>query len=224
MATILHLETSTTNCSVSIATNGNLVALKEDNGLSYSHAERLHLYIDQVLQMSKMNASNLDAIAISKGPGSYTGLRIGVSAAKGLCYALDLPLISIPTLQALALQAHAASGVIVPLLDARRMEAYTAVYDSKGNETQPTHAKIIDSNSFENVLSSTKVSFIGTAVEKIKNVIQHPNAVFIDNKMPSAREQCGLAYRKFQQNLFEDVAYFEPFYLKEFIAIPSKKN
>tara|TARA_B110000259_G_scaffold36054_1_gene40541 strand:- start:10772 stop:11449 length:678 start_codon:yes stop_codon:yes gene_type:complete len=224
MAYILNIETSTTNCSVSISENGHLIGLKEDNSLQYSHAERLHVYIDEVLKTAKVSKDQLEAIAISKGPGSYTGLRIGVSAAKGLCYALSLPLISVPTLEALAHQVENPKGTIVAMLDARRLEVYSAIYDASYNETRQTEAEVITLDSYKELLDLSPVYFIGNGVAKTQQLVSHPNAIFIENKLPSAAQMCTLTHAKFNDNDFEDVAYFEPYYLKDFIAIPSKKQ
>lgn len=219
---ILNIETSTTNCSVSLSKEGETLVLKEDNNNKYSHAERLHGYIDEVLIEAKIPLSNLDAISISKGPGSYTGLRIGVSAAKGLCFAIDKPLISVATLEALAHQIKIDEGVIVSMLDARRMEVYSAVFNTEFQQIRDTQAQILDKQSFKDYLEEGKVYFIGNGVEKTKTLINHPNAVFIDNKLPSANEMSTLSYKKFKANSFEDVAYFEPYYLKDFVALQPK--
>tara|TARA_B110000967_G_scaffold91220_1_gene93757 strand:+ start:2081 stop:2707 length:627 start_codon:yes stop_codon:yes gene_type:complete len=208
---------------VALSENGAVIGFKEDNNLEYSHAERLHVYIDEVLKTAKVSKNQLAAIAISKGPGSYTGLRIGVSAAKGLCYALSLPLISVPTLEALAHQVDNPKGTIVAMLDARRMEVYSAIYDADYNEIRSTEAEVLTSESYQELLESTPVYFIGNGVAKTKDIITHKNAQFIEDKLPSAKQMCALSYDKFKTNDFEDVAYFEPFYLKDFIAIPSKK-
>ncbi|MCL5130160.1 tRNA (adenosine(37)-N6)-threonylcarbamoyltransferase complex dimerization subunit type 1 TsaB [Algibacter sp. L4_22] len=221
---ILNIETATTNCSVSIAKDGETIVLKEDNDKSYSHAERLHVYIDEALKEAGINSVDLSAIAISKGPGSYTGLRIGVSTAKGLCFALDKPLISVPTLQALVYQVQLGNGVIVSMLDARRMEVYSAIYDSNYNEIRTTEAQILDENAFAENLQNGKVYFIGNGVEKTKTLITNPNAIFIEDKLPSANEMSALAFKKYQNNDFEDVAYFEPYYLKDFVALKPKKK
>ena len=197
--------------------------LKEDYNSNYSHAERLHIYIDEVLKEASIPLSNLEAIAISKGPGSYTGLRIGVSAAKGLCFALDVPLISVPTLEALAHQVDANNGVIIPMLDARRMEVYSAVFDANHHQIRETQAQILDENSFEEYLNEGKVYFIGNGVHKTKELIANENAIFIEGKLPSANEISPLAYHKYKKSDIEDVAYFEPYYLKDFIALKSKK-
>ena len=223
MAYILNIETSTTNCSVALSQNGIVVGIKEDNNLEYSHAERLHVYIDEVLKVAKISINQLEAIAVSKGPGSYTGLRIGVSAAKGLSYALNIPLISVPTLEALAHQIEIPKGAIVAMLDARRMEVYSAIYDANYNETRATEAEVLTPDSYQELLKSSIVYFVGNGVAKTKDLITHKNAQFIENKLPSAKEMCVLSYSKFKSNTFEDIAYFEPYYLKDFIAIPSKK-
>jgi tRNA threonylcarbamoyladenosine biosynthesis protein TsaB len=224
MALILSLETATTNCSVALSNNGKTISFKEDNDKGYSHAERLHVYIDTVLKEAGVTSHNLDAIAVSKGPGSYTGLRIGVSTAKGLSYALEKPLISISTLKALAYQVKIDDGVIVSMLDARRMEVYSAVYDSNYNEIRETQAQILDKTSFISDLNQNNVYFIGNGVEKTKNLINHPNAVFIEDKLPSAKEMGALAYNKYRISNFEDVAYFEPYYLKDFVALKPKSK
>ncbi len=218
MATILCIETATTNCSVAIGVDGKVLSVKEDFSSSYSHAERLHVFIQNILEENKVKLSDLDAIAISKGPGSYTGLRIGVSAAKGLCFALELPLISVATLTSLAHQVKINDGKIVPMLDARRMEVYTAIFDSSNNQVQETSAKILEPSSFLEDLELGKVHFIGSGVEKFKEICTHPNAIFIQDKLPSAGEMVSLAYTKYKISDFENVAYFEPYYLKDFMA------
>ena len=224
MIYILNIETSTTNCSVSLSENGHLIGLKEDNSLQYSHAERLHVYIDELLQTANVSKTQIAAVGISKGPGSYTGLRIGVSAAKGLCYALKIPLISILTLEALAHQVVNPQGPIVSMLDARRLEVYSAIYDTSYNETRQTEAEVITLDSYKELLDLSPVYLIGNGVAKTQLLLSHPNAIFIENKLPSAAQMCTLTHAKFNDNDFEDVAYFEPYYLKDFIAIPSKKQ
>ncbi|HEY5688744.1 MAG TPA: tRNA (adenosine(37)-N6)-threonylcarbamoyltransferase complex dimerization subunit type 1 TsaB [Yeosuana sp.] len=222
MAIILNIETATTNCSVSLSKEGKTIIAKEDYDKGYSHAERLHVYIDEVLKKGQIQANQLDAIAISKGPGSYTGLRIGVSAAKGLCFALNIPLISISTLEALAHQVKECDGFIVAMLDARRMEVYSAIFDSNYNQIRETQAEILSEDSFSKYLEQGKVYFIGNGVEKSKTLLSHPNAVFIDDKLPSAKEMGILANHKYKISDFEDVAYFEPYYLKDFVALKPK--
>ena len=218
MAVILCIETATTNCSVAIAVDGKIIALEEDNNHQYSHAEKLHLFIDEVLAKSGTLKSSLQAIAVSKGPGSYTGLRIGVSAAKGLCFAMDIPLISIPTLEALAHQAVIENGLIIPMLDARRLEVYAAVFSSENDQIRETKAEVLDKNSYYDYLKINNVCFIGDGVEKFKALCKHKNAIFMEAKLPSAKQMGALAEIKYRKNDFEDVAYFEPYYLKDFIA------
>lgn len=218
MATLLHLETATTNCSVSLAKNGQLLALQEHNAVSYSHATQLHPFIQDVMKAASLSFSDLEGIAVSQGPGSYTGLRIGVAAAKGLCFALDLPLIATPTLQSMARQVKAQEGeLIIPVLDARRMEVYSAVFDATHREIRETRAEIVDENTFEAFVSYPKVHIVGSGAEKCKTVLQHTNSSFISSMIPSARDMVPIAFGKYQAGQFEDLAYFEPHYLKDFI-------
>ena len=223
MAYILNIETATKNCSVSIAHNGETIALKELNDGDYSHAEKLHEFINEVISVANIQISEIKAVAVSKGPGSYTGLRIGVSAAKGICFALDIPLISVHTLKAMAASISIEKGVKIPLLDARRMEVYAAVLDSDNNFIKDVFAEIITENSFEDYLNESPVYFFGDGAEKCKEVIKHTNIHFIDHIFPSAKDMGALSYEKYKKNDIEDVAYFEPFYLKDFVVIPSKK-
>ena len=181
MSTILHIETSTKNCSVSIANCGELMSLKEINTGEYSHAEMLHPLINEALLESKLTIKEIEAIAVGKGPGSYTGLRIGVSAAKGLCFANDIPLISINSLEILAQTVNIDSGLIIPMIDARRMEVYAAIYDKNHNTVRQTKAEIIDQDSFLEELQNQKVYFLGDGAKKCKEIILHKNAVFIEN-------------------------------------------
>jgi tRNA threonylcarbamoyladenosine biosynthesis protein TsaB len=218
MAILLCLETSTTNCSVSLVKDGITLSLREDNSKSYSHAERLHTFISEVLSEAAVSKNDIDAVAVSKGPGSYTGLRIGVSAAKGFCFALDIPLIAVDTLQAFALQVNKKEGVIIPLLDARRMEVYTAVFDAKHINLEETKALVLDEFSFSKYLNNGKVFFLGNGNEKFQELCKHPNAVFINGTLPSANEMGVLANEKYKKSDFENVAYFEPYYLKDFIG------
>ncbi len=218
MALILCLETATTNCSVALSKDGVQLALKEDKSNNYSHAEKLHVFIDEILKENNFAVTDLDAIAVSKGPGSYTGLRIGVSTAKGLCFSLDIPLISIATLASLAAQVKQEKGYIIPMLDARRMEVYSAVFDQNLKNIRETKAEVLDENSFIEFLEKEKTVFIGNGVEKFEAICKHSNAEFIVDKLPSAREMCSLAEAKYKISDTEDVAYFEPYYLKDFIA------
>jgi len=225
MAKILNLETATTNCSVSIAVNGVLIALVEENTPNYSHSEQLHVFIEEALKKASFSFSDLDAIAVSKGPGSYTGLRIGVSAAKGLCFALDLPLIAIPTLESLACQVSAgAKDVIVPVLDARRMEVYSAVYDHNYKEIRNTQAQLIDEGSFSEYQNAATIFLVGNGAEKCKDVLSNPNFSFETSNVPSAKEMALLSFKKYKAKDIEDVAYFEPYYLKDFVLQQKKKK
>lgn len=233
MALILNLETATTVCSVSLGKDGKLLALKEQNG-DYSHAENLTLFIEDVLKQASIKISELDAIAVSKGPGSYTGLRIGVSTAKGLCYSLDKPLIAIDTLKHIALaisqnlksQISDPKSIFCPMLDARRMEVYCALFDTSLNCVRETAAEIIDESSFKELLSPSEknnnpppVYFFGDGASKCKAALSsNANAFFIDDVFPSAKNMIPLSEKAFFHKHFEDMAYFEPFYLKDFVA------
>ncbi|MFA5298660.1 MAG: tRNA (adenosine(37)-N6)-threonylcarbamoyltransferase complex dimerization subunit type 1 TsaB [Lutibacter sp.] len=223
MSLILNIETATKNCSVCISKDGEIIALKEINDGNYSHAEKLHELIKQAVSEAKIELSYLNAVAVSKGPGSYTGLRIGVSAAKGLCFALDIPLISVNTLQSLALSVSISEGYKIPLLDARRMEVYSQVFNNKTEKIREVCAEIITPESFSDYLNNRKVYFFGDGAEKCKEIIAHKNAIFIDAKFPSAKDMVEISFEKFRKNNFEDLAYFEPFYLKEFLGGISKK-
>ncbi|WP_422081723.1 tRNA (adenosine(37)-N6)-threonylcarbamoyltransferase complex dimerization subunit type 1 TsaB [Ulvibacterium sp.] len=219
MAVILNLETATTNCSVSVGENGNILALKEDNTPNYSHSEQLHVFIKNALDTVSLSFSDLDAIAVSKGPGSYTGLRIGVSAVKGLCFALDIPLISIATLESMAHQVGTGtSDFIIPVLDARRMEVYSAVFDSNFNQIRETKAEIITENSFSRYAETGKTLLLGPGAQKCHEVLKHTHFDFMNDVIPSAKEMGKLSYLKYQKSDFEDVAYFEPYYLKDFVV------
>jgi tRNA threonylcarbamoyladenosine biosynthesis protein TsaB len=222
---ILNLETATKNCSVSISKNGELLILKELCEAQFSHAEKLHLFINEVLQNTNLELKDLSAVAISKGPGSYTGLRIGVSSAKGLCFALDIPLISILTLESLANTISVDDGLIAPMLDARRLEVYTAIFDKNYQPVKATYNYILDDTPYADYLAQNKVTFLGDGVPKTKTIISHKNAVFLDDYFPSAKEMCPLSFLKYKNNDFEDVAYFEPFYLKDFhVTMPKKRK
>lgn len=218
MPLILHIETATAVCSVALSQNGKLIQLKESHE-GYSHASELAVFINDVLQASGKSVNDLDAIAVSFGPGSYTGLRIGLSAAKGLCYAADKPLISVPTL--LSLTYHAASAennfdLICPMIDARRMEVYCAVYDSSFNEIQATEAKVVDESSFSGLLDEKRILFCGDGAEKCTSIIQNKNAVFRSDIICSAKSMIEVAENKLVLKSFENTALCEPFYLKEF--------
>ncbi len=239
MALILNLETATTVCSVALAKDGHLLAFKEQNG-DYSHAENLTLFIEDVFQQAKIKLRDVDAIAVSKGPGSYTGLRIGVSTAKGLCYSLNKPLIAINTLEHLSLsvskkissQIQGLTSVFCAMLDARRMEVYCALYDSEMHNLYPTSAEIIDGYFLDKILSPLGkgreglcIYFFGDGAAKCKAILSaNKNVFFIDEVIPSAKNMISLSEQSFINKQFEDVAYFEPFYLKDFVAGKKKLN
>jgi tRNA threonylcarbamoyladenosine biosynthesis protein TsaB len=217
LAYILNIETSTTNCSVSLFNDLELIDCLEENTQDYSHSKSLHVFIDSVLKNSKLKPKDLSAISVSKGPGSYTGLRIGVASAKGLCFALDIPLISIETLKILS-ENTSNKGIVIPCLDARRMEVYSAVFNNKNERIRDTRAEILNEDIFNKYLSVDKVYFIGNANKKIKEIIAHKNARFIDDVLPSSRQMGALSFNKFKNNQFEDLNNFEPLYLKDFIG------
>ena len=216
MAYILNIETATKNCSVAIANDGKVVCYKEIATEGYSHAEKLHVFIEKVLKEAQITYKDLDAIAVSKGPGSYTGLRIGVSAAKGLCYALDIPLIAIDTLEVLATQVEIEEGIIIPMLDARRMEVYGAIFNSNHEKIREVAAEIISEDSFSDI--QEKIHIIGDCQDKLKTVLTLGNFIFLENIVyPSSKEMAELSFSEFQNGNVEDLAYFEPFYLKDFM-------
>ncbi|MBN3583770.1 tRNA (adenosine(37)-N6)-threonylcarbamoyltransferase complex dimerization subunit type 1 TsaB [Algoriphagus aestuarii] len=225
MAKILSIETSTPVCSVALHENGELVGVKEIE-LPGAHSERLIGLVDELLQESKIEGKHISAVAVSEGPGSYTGLRIGVSTAKGLCFAWGVPLIGVSTLAALARGAKnkmGAKSLVVSMLDARRMEVYREIYNSDFLPISNLDSELIDENSFQSLLMDSEVIFIGDAVPKVKNVVLHDNAVFLDDGI-SAVQVGELAWTKYQKSDFEDLAYFVPNYLKEFKVLKSKKN
>lgn len=207
---------------MALAKDGKTIICKEIAEEGYSHAERLHVFIEEIIQEAGISFKDLVAIAVTQGPGSYTGLRIGVSAAKGLCYALDIPLIAIDTLQVLAMQTNISSGLIVPMIDARRMEVYSTIFSSSFSKVREVKAEIITENSFEDLHET--LYFVGDCAAKCKVVLTNENHIFLDDiKYPSAKEMSKLSYEKFEANDFEDLAYFEPNYLKEFMTTVSKK-
>ena len=228
MALILSLETSTTVCSVALHNNGKLIASAEMHK-EQSHASKLAVLIDQVIKLADVSMNSLQGIAVSEGPGSYTGLRIGVSTAKGLCFALGIPLLSVGTLALLAKQIQLKTILdnawLCPMIDARRMEVYCQMFDGEMNALQSIEAKVIDEESFREALNDHKIIFFGDGAAKCKSVITHPNAFFISDIAPSAKELGLLASEKFSRNEFENLVSFEPFYLKEFlIKKPADKD
>jgi tRNA threonylcarbamoyladenosine biosynthesis protein TsaB len=229
MANILLLETATHVCSVGLALNGNLMSLRESFE-QRSHAELITVFIDEIMHETGIPMSGLDAVAVSMGPGSYTGLRIGVSTAKGVCYALDKPLVAIDTLQAMAAgmaserqkQGHQ-NEWYCPMIDARRMEVYAALFDGANNRMTATEAIIIDAASFDKELREHKLVFFGDGAPKCRELLDsNDQAVFIDDFNPSVKFMGALAQRQFDADEFADTAYFEPFYLKDFVAAPPK--
>jgi tRNA threonylcarbamoyladenosine biosynthesis protein TsaB len=219
MSFILNIESSSTNCSVSLTKNGDLISIKENNDEKYSHSTKLHSFINEVISDSKITINELSAIAVSKGPGSYTGLRIGVAAAKGLCFSLDIPLISVSTLLILSKQIKISSGLILPVLNARRNEVYSAIYDANYKLVKKESPELIDSKSFENFSNDNQLYFIGSGQQKCRELIKSNNNLIFHNKetLPSSKEMADISYQKFISSDFEDLAYFEPAYLKNFI-------
>lgn len=222
MSKLLLLETATGICSVALANKGKLIALKETSTAN-SHSSLLTTFIDEIIKENNLQYSDLDAIVVSMGPGSYTGLRIGVSSAKGLCFSLDKPLIAINTLQSMAYGMHKMiqeeNILICPMIDARRMEVYNSLFDFRLNEIRATAADIIDENSFSDHFKKSNIYFGGDGADKCRAVLAHQkNAIFLSEFKVSAKFMIEMATQKFKQNQFENIAYFEPFYLKDFIA------
>lgn len=224
MAVILHIETATNICSVALSDDDKLLSLRETAKVN-THSELTTVFINEVLSESKTEINKIDAVAVSMGPGSYTGLRIGVSVAKGLCYALDKPLISIGTLTSMAygvkqLIPEADDKLLFcPMLDARRMEVYYALYSNDVLEFRAPCAEIMDENSFADILQNNSLLLFGDGMEKCRALFdKKPNVSFLENFLPSAKYMIAPAIKKFRENLFENVAYFEPFYLKDFLA------
>lgn len=227
MACILHIETSTKACSVALSENGSLIFHKEDLE-GPNHSVVCGVFVDEALSFANSHAIPVDAVAVSEGPGSYTGLRIGVSLAKGVCYGRDLPLLSVPTLKLLCVpvllgkEELPEDALLVPMIDARRMEVYSAVYSRALQEVRPIGADIVDADTYLPYLEKRPVYFFGDGAMKCKNVIQHKNAHFIEGIIPLAKWMFPLAERSLHLGEKQDVAYFEPFYLKDFVAIKSK--
>jgi tRNA threonylcarbamoyladenosine biosynthesis protein TsaB len=228
MATILCIETATSVCSIALVQEGIVISL-EETAASQTHAASLMEFVNRSLVSSGISIKTIDAVAISKGPGSYTGLRIGVSTAKGLCFALNKPLIGIDTLKSMVVgmmknSKLAESGTLFcPMIDARRMEVYTALYDTALNEVAPVTAKIIDESSFSKILSNQIVYFAGDGEKKCRMLLAvHPNARFIEQEVVSAANMALISKDAFDNRLFEDIAYFEPYYLKDFIPGKSR--
>jgi tRNA threonylcarbamoyladenosine biosynthesis protein TsaB len=220
MNAILSIETATPVCSVSLYVKGKLQALFESHQ-EKSHSKYLTVLIQEIIRSADLTLSGLSAVAVSKGPGSYTGLRIGTSTAKGLCFGLGVPLISVDTLHAMAcgVSKYLSKDILLcPMLDARRMEVYCRLFTHKLQAITDTEAIVIDSESFVSFLDKNKIAFFGNGASKCKNIIQHPNAVFIEGIHPSAKNIGIIAIEKYTASVFEDLAAYEPFYLKEFLA------
>lgn len=223
MTVILNIETATKNCSVSLSVDGvvkEVIEIAEEN---FSHAEKLHLFIENILKSNDFQMKDLSAVAVSQGPGSYTGLRIGVSSVKGLCYGLSIPMIAIDTLEILARQVKVDNGLIIPMIDARRMEVFCTVFTHDYKLKQGIEAKVIDTASFLELKGLEKVYFIGDGAMKCVEVLQAENFIFNPSIVyPSAREMATISFCHYQENKFVDIAYFEPYYLKDFV-LPTKK-
>ena len=226
MCTILLIETATKNCSVAISKSDQIIAIKENNSKQFSHSDQLHGFIQEVIEDTKMEMSLLDAVAVSKGPGSYTGLRIGVAAAKGICFGLEIPLIAVNSLQILCEKYHNNSqALLFPMFDARRMEVYAMVLNEKKEIVRPTFAQIVCEDSFNEFSSDLRWVFMGEGAKKCKKVLNAPHIEYrTDITYPSAAEMVPLASSAFKSENFEDVAYFEPFYLKDFFTTSKKKS
>ena len=223
---ILHIETSTNICSIAVSENGQCLFSKSDSE-GMNHAALLSVFIAEAMEFLKSTSKKPDAVAVSSGPGSYTGLRIGVSTAKGLCYGLDIPLIAVSTLEvltayALQITETTANSLFCPMIDARRMEVYAAIYNQEGIIQREISADIIDENSYSEILERHIVYFFGNGAEKCKATLTHVNARFIDGMYPLAENMIVLAEKAYNENKFVDVAYFEPFYLKEFYTTAAK--
>ncbi len=228
MSCILNIETSTNVCSVALSQDGSCIFNKEDRSGYNNSAERLGVFVDEAVSFADSHAIPLDAVAVSGGPGSYTGLRIGVSMAKGICYGRNLKLISIPTLEVLAvpvlLQHDLEEGTLLcPMIDARRMEVYSAIYDRALNEIRQIQADVVDETIYRDYLDKGKVCFFGNGACKCASALDHPNAIIIKEIEPLAKNMFPLAEKRIALGRYEDVAYFVPFYLKDFVAKPAKK-
>ncbi|MDG2108608.1 MAG: tRNA (adenosine(37)-N6)-threonylcarbamoyltransferase complex dimerization subunit type 1 TsaB [Flavobacteriaceae bacterium] len=226
MAYILHIETSTKQCSVALAYKGKPLSSRVLNSESFSHNEKLHLFISEVLEEANLKPKQLDAISVSKGPGSYTGLRIGVAAAKGFCFALDIPLIALNSLEILVQgDTQAEFELIIPMMDARRMEVYTAIFDGSKNWINQTSALVLNQDSFKEIVKDKTVLFLGNGTNKFQELIPEINLTHsFENNYPNAIDMVELTWGKYISEDFESLAYFEPFYLKDFQTTTPKKN
>ncbi|SHL94654.1 tRNA (adenosine(37)-N6)-threonylcarbamoyltransferase complex dimerization subunit type 1 TsaB [Chryseobacterium polytrichastri] len=222
---ILYLETSSKNCSVAISDNGKLLCVSEEVSDNYKQSESLHTFAEWALEGAGISIKEIQAVSLGKGPGSYTGLRIGASSAKGFCYGLKIPLVAINSLETMIEPFLAQNyDYVIPMVDARRMEVYTAVYDGEtGKELSQTEAKILDETSFEE-FKDKKVLFVGDGAKKAQEILQLPNAEFNESIYPSAQYLVKKTLEKIENKEFEDIAYFEPFYLKDFHGVKKKKS
>jgi len=227
MSCILSIDTSTNVCSVAVSQDGTCIFDKVDNRGS-NHAEKLGTFVDEALAFVDSHELTLDAVAVSCGPGSYTGLRIGVSMAKGICYGRNIKLLAVPTLELLAVpillhhESIEEEALLVPMIDARRMEVYSAVYDRSLKAVRAIQADVVDGDTYKEFLDKGPVYFFGDGAEKCMEVINHPNAHLIKNIEPVAKNMFPLAEKRMAEGKFEDVAYFVPFYLKDFVAKQAK--
>lgn len=222
MATIVNIETATKVCSISLSVNGKCISIRESL-IDNSHSGQITVFIDEVICEAGISINNIDAFSVSQGPGSYTGLRIGVSAAKGLCFALDKPLIAVDTLESMTVGfinkfKLPENTLYCPMIDAKRMEVYCALFGNDLQKVLPIAAKIIDKNSFSEILTKNCIAFFGDGSEKCKSTIISEQALFFDNFNPSSKFMAGISEKKFHESHFEDLVTFEPYYLKDFIA------
>lgn len=231
MQYIIHIDSSHNVCSVTISNNAKEIVGYKEITEPNKHSQLLSVYVDELLSEHSIDKGNIVAVALSHGPGSYTGLRIGASLAKGICYGLSIPLVAIDTLAIMASwfvknnqEVVAETDVLCPMIDARRMEVYVAKYSKKGEELSPVNAVVVDESSFEKDLSNSKVHFFGNGASKCSEVITSENAIFHDEFQLSSRGMVDLSWNYFEAERFEDIAYYEPLYLKEFIATVSKKS
>ncbi|MGM9714526.1 MAG: tRNA (adenosine(37)-N6)-threonylcarbamoyltransferase complex dimerization subunit type 1 TsaB [Prevotella sp.] len=228
MSCILNIETSTSVCSVAVSEDGRCIYSDIDR-TGHNHNERLGSFVDEAMSFADSHAIPIDAVAVSMGPGSYTGLRIGVSMAKGICYGLDIPLIAVPTLEAMCVPVLLRhdnlpdDALLCPMVDARRMEVYAAIYDRTLNTVRETRADVVTEETYREWLDKRPVYFFGDGAGKCMETIGHPNAHYIEGIEPLAKNMFPLAERRLMQGKTEDVAYFVPFYLKDFVALKPKK-
>lgn len=222
---ILYLETSSKNCSVAISDGEKLLCVCEEVSENYKQSESLHSFVEWALEGAELSMKDIEAISLGKGPGSYTGLRIGSASAKGFCYGLKIPLVAVNSLESMIEPfLNQNYDFVIPLVDARRMEVYTAVYDGiTGSEITPTEAKVLDETSFQE-FKDKKIIFVGDGAKKAREILQLPNADFNVHTYPSAKYLVKKTLEKIDKKDFEDIAYFEPFYLKEFHGVKKKKS